>query len=290
VGFERLYHRLPKALRRTDDWWRGAVFYQVYPRSFQDTNGDGIGDLPGITARLEHIAGLGVDALWISPFYKSPMKDHGYDVADYRAVDPLFGTLGDFDALLEKAHGLGLKLLIDFVPSHTSDRHPWFEESRSGPDSPKANWYVWHEGQADGTPPNNWLSVFGGSAWHWDPFRRQYYLHNFLKEQPDLNFHEPQVIEALLGEAEFWLKRGVDGFRIDAIDYGVHDELLRNNPIRPREADPSVGTGTPYGKQLHLYNKSRPELGDLFFKPLHALTESYGGRMMLGEISGDHAL
>jgi alpha-glucosidase len=288
--YEPLEHRLPKAVRRKDDWWRGAVIYQVYPRSFQDSNGDGIGDLPGIASRLEHIASLGVDALWISPFFKSPMKDYGYDVADYCDVDPMFGTLADFDALLEKAHRLGLRLIIDFVPSHTSDLHPWFQESRSSRTNPKADWYIWADARDDGTPPNNWLSVFGGSGWEWDARRGQYYLHNFLKEQPDLNFRCPAAIEALLAQAEFWLKRGVDGFRVDAIDYGVHDEQLRDNPVRPPEAGPGVGAGTPYGCQMHRYNKSRPELGDLFFKPVHALTERYGGRMLLGEISGDHAL
>ena len=208
------------------------MIYQVYPRSFQDSDGDGVGDLPGITRRLEHIEQLGADAVWISPFFKSPMKDYGYDVADYCAVDPLFGTLADFDALLAKAHRLGLKVMIDFVPSHTSDQHAWFQESRQSRDNPKADWYVWADARPDGTPPNNWLAVFGGSAWEWDPRRGQYYLHNFLKEQPDLNFHNPQVIEALLAQARFWLERGVDGFRVDAIDFGVHDPELRNNPPR----------------------------------------------------------
>jgi alpha-glucosidase len=288
--YERLHHRLPRAGPRRDDWWRGAAIYQVYPRSFQDTDGDGVGDLPGITRRLGHIASLGVDAVWISPFYKSPMKDYGYDVADYCDVDPLFGTLADFDALVEEAHRLGLKVLIDFVPSHTSSEHPWFLESRASRAGPKAGWYIWADARPDGTPPNNWLSVFGGSAWEWEPRRGQYYLHNFLKEQPDLNFHNPEVIAALLDQAEFWLRRGVAGFRIDAIDYGVHDPLLRDNPARPPEAGPGMGHGTPYGQQLHLFSKSRPELGDLFFKPMHALTERHGGRVLLGEISGEHAL
>ena len=290
--FERTHHRLPKVGPRRDDWWRGAVIYQIYPRSFQDSNGDGIGDLPGITHRLEHVASLGVDAIWISPFCKSPMKDYGYDVADYCAVDPIFGTLDDFDHLLAKAHRLGLKVLIDVVASHTSNEHRWFLESREDRTNPKADWYVWADPKPDGTPPNNWLSVFGGPAWEWEPRRRQYYLHNFLKEQPDLDFHNPEVIAALLGQAEFWLRRGVDGFRLDAIDFGVHDPELRDNPPRPRTETPNTGdlAGSPFGMQIQLYNKARPELADLFFKPLHDLTERYGGRLLLAEISGDRAL
>ncbi|MGR3342816.1 MAG: alpha-amylase family glycosyl hydrolase, partial [Paracoccaceae bacterium] len=189
------------------EWWRGAVIYQVCPRSFQDSNGDGIGDLLGIVQRLPYIASLGVDAVWISPFFTSPMKDFGYDVADYRDVDPMFGTLSDFDAVVDTAAALGLKVMIDLVLSHTSDQHPWFAESRQTLDHPKSNWYVWADAKSDGTPPNNWLSVFGGSAWHWDTRRCQYYLHNFLTSQPDLNFHEPAVQDSLLDVARFWLER-----------------------------------------------------------------------------------
>jgi alpha-glucosidase len=284
--------RLPAAAARKDDWWRGKVIYQIYPRSFQDSNGDGIGDLPGITSRLEHVAELGVDIVWISPFMTSPMKDYGYDVADYCDVDPIFGQLADFDALLAKAHDLGLSVIVDFVASHTSDRHAWFQESRGSRDSPKADWYVWADAKPDGSPPNNWLSVFGGPAWEWDSRRGQYYLHNFLKEQPDLNFHNPEVIEALLAQAEFWLKRGVDGFRLDAIDFGVHDRRLRNNPPRSPSEDGNTGdlARSPFGMQIQQYNKARPELADLFFKPLRHLTDRYGERMILGEISGDRAL
>jgi alpha-glucosidase len=286
-----IVHRTPRAARRRDEWWRGAVIYQVYPRSFLDVNGDGVGDLRGITDRLEHIERLGADAVWVSPFFKSPMKDYGYDVADYRAVDQLFGTLDDFDALLARAHELGLKLLVDFVPSHTSDRHPWFEESRQSRDNPRADWYVWADPKPDGTPPTNWLSVFGGAAWEWDPRRGQYYLHNFLKEQPDLNFHNPAVIDALLDAARFWLDRGVDGFRIDAIDYGVHDPELRDNPPRTRRGGAAGSApGSPYEMQHQFWNKARPELVELFLKPLHALSERYPGKVLLGEISGDHAL
>ncbi len=286
------YRRLPPALARKDDWWRGKVIYQIYPRSFQDSNGDGIGDLPGITRRLDHVAGLGADIVWISPFMTSPMKDYGYDVADYCDVDPIFGTLADFDALLARAHGLGMAVIVDFVASHTSDQHAWFKESRTSKASPKADWYVWADAKPDGSPPNNWLSVFGGPAWEWDSRRGQYYLHNFLKEQPDLNFHNPDVISALLDQAEFWLKRGVDGFRLDAIDFGVHDRRLRNNPARPASNEGNSGdlARSPFGMQLQFWNKARPELADLFFKPLRALTERYGERMLLGEISGERAL
>lgn len=288
---EPVVHLTPRAARRRDEWWRGAVIYQIYPRSFFDTDGDGVGDLPGITEKLDYVEQLGVDAVWISPFFKSPMKDFGYDVADYRAVDPLFGTLEDFDALLEKAHRLGLKVLIDFVPSHTSNEHPWFQESRSSRDNEKADWYVWADPRPDGSPPNNWLSVFGGSAWEWEPRRGQYYLHNFLKEQPDLNFHCPAVIDALLEQARFWLDRGVDGFRLDAIDYGVHDTRLHDNPRRRGKVAAGAAPGSPYEMQVQFWNKARPELVELFLKPLHALTERYEGKVLLGEIStSDDAL
>ena len=215
------------------EWWRGAAIYQIYPRSFSDSNGDGIGDLPGITERLDYVAGLGVDAIWLSPFFTSPMRDFGYDVADYRDVDPVFGTLADFDALVGRAHALGLKVIIDQVYSHSSDQHPWFEDSRSSRSSQKADWYVWADPKPDGSPPNNWQSVFGGPAWTWDARRGQYYLHNFLPEQPDLNLHNVAVQDALLDVARFWLDRGVDGFRIDAINFAMHDPELRDNPPGP---------------------------------------------------------
>ena len=199
----------------TAPWWRGAVIYQIYPRSFADADGDGVGDLAGITARLDHVAKLGVDGIWISPFFTSPMRDFGYDVADYCDVDPIFGTLADFDALVARAHELGLKVTIDQVYAHTSDLHPWFTQSRQGRDGDKADWYVWRDPKPDGTPPNNWQSVFGGPAWTWDARRRQYYMHTFLREQPQLNAHSPVVQDALLEAAKFWLDRGVDGFRLD---------------------------------------------------------------------------
>lgn len=289
ITFEPSIHLTPKVGKRDDLWWRGAVIYQIYPRSFVDSNGDGIGDLAGITGKLDYVASLGVDAVWISPFMKSPQADYGYDVADYQAVDPMFGTLDDFDALLARAHELGLKVLIDFVPSHTSDQHAWFTESRSSQSNAKADWYVWADPKPDGTAPNNWMSVFGGPAWQFDTRRGQYYLHNFLAEQPDLNFHNPQVIAALMAQAEFWLERGVDGFRVDAIDFGVHDPELKDNPPRPPATD-QHGATTPFNMQYQQWNKARPQLSELFFKPLFRLSERYGATCLLGEISGEFAL
>ncbi|MEI7608304.1 MAG: alpha-amylase family glycosyl hydrolase, partial [Rhodospirillaceae bacterium] len=241
-------------------WWRGAVIYQVYPRSFADGNGDGVGDLPGLRARLGHIAGLGVEAVWLSPVFKSPMADFGYDVADYRAIDPLFGDLECFDRLLEEAHRLGLRLILDLALSHTSERHRWFLESRDSRSNAKADWYVWADAKPDGTPPNNWLSVFGGPAWNWEPRRGQYYLHNFLAAQPDLNLHHPEARAAALAEIEFWLARGVDGCRLDVANYYLHDPQLRDNPPRPPQDRPADGVPdiSPYGRQRHLYDKSRP--------------------------------
>ncbi|TBR39736.1 MULTISPECIES: alpha-amylase family glycosyl hydrolase [Dyella] len=272
-------------------WWRGAVIYQIYPRSFQDSDGDGVGDLPGIIARLDYVASLGVDAIWISPFFTSPMADYGYDIADFCDVDPVFGTLADFDRLLEKAHALGLKVLIDQVPSHTSNQHAWFEESRRSRDNPKADWYVWADPREDGTPPNNWLSIFGGPAWQWEPRRSQYYLHNFLPEQPDLNFHHPEVPDAALGHLRFWLDRGVDGFRLDSINFCFHDRQLRDNPAKP--ADQRVGRGfspdSPYAYQRHLYNNTRPE-NLPFLKRLRALLDAYPDRVALGEVSSEDSL
>ncbi|WP_126975710.1 alpha-amylase family glycosyl hydrolase [Frigidibacter oleivorans] len=249
------------AFVKDPDWWRGAVIYQIYPRSFQDANGDGVGDLLGIVHRLPYIAALGADAVWISPFFTSPMKDFGYDVADYRDVDPMFGTLADFDQVIATAHHYGLKVMIDLVLSHTSDLHPWFRESRSSRDNPKADWYVWADPKPDGTVPNNWLSQFGGTSWQWDARREQYYLHNFLTSQPDLNFHCAEVQEALLDVARFWLDRGVDGFRLDTINYYMHDKGLRDNPplapeLRNVKTAPAVN---PYNHQRHIYDKNHPD-------------------------------
>ncbi|MEM1373108.1 MAG: alpha-amylase family glycosyl hydrolase [Pseudomonadota bacterium] len=271
------------------EWWRGAVIYQIYPRSFQDDTGDGVGDLAGITRRLDHVASLGVDAVWLSPFFPSPMKDMGYDVSDYRGVDPLFGTLEDFDALLARAHALGLRVIIDQVLSHSSDMHVWFRESRASRENPKADWYVWVNAAEDGTPPNNWLSVFGGPAWEWEPRRHQYYLHNFLTGQPDLNLWNREVQNALLGEVQFWLDRGVDGFRLDVANFYFHDAALTDNP--PAPAEDRAHASETYGHQQHVFDKNRPEVVG-FLKRLRALTDAYPDRMIVGEVSetGDKAL
>ena len=271
---------------RKPDWWRGAVIYQVYPRSFQDTTGDGSGDLRGVMERIGHIASLGVDAIWLSPFFKSPMADMGYDVSDYRAVDPMFGTLDDFDALVAEAHGQGLKVIIDQVLSHTSDRHPWFIESRADRANSKADWYVWADARPDGTAPNNWLSVFGGSAWEWDSVRRQYYLHNFLAAQPDLNFHNPEVKDALLDAVRFWLERGVDGFRLDTVNYYFHDRWLRNNPPMDEAAAGTITATNPYLYQAHLFDKTQRENLD-FLKRVRALLDEYEARASVGEIGDE---
>lgn len=267
------------------DWWRGAVIYQIYPRSYQDSDGDGIGDLKGIIRRLPYIASLGVDAIWISPFFKSPMKDFGYDVSDYCDVDPMFGTLADFDALVAEAHHLGLKVMIDEVLSHTADIHPWFKESRANRANPKADWYVWADARADGTPPNNWLSIFGGSAWQWDTSRQQYYLHNFLSEQPDLNFHNLEVQDALLDVTRFWLERGVDGFRLDTINFYFHSQGLENNPPLPPEErnDQTAPAVNPYNYQDHIYDKSRPE-NLAFLERFRALLDEYPATAAVGEV------
>jgi alpha-glucosidase len=264
-------------------WWRGCSIYQIYPRSFQDTTGNGVGDLKGVTRRLGHVASLGVDAIWLSPFFTSPMADMGYDVSDYCEVDPLFGTLADFDELIAEAHRLGLKVIIDQVLSHSSDQHPWFRESRASRKNPKADWYVWADAKPDGTAPNNWLSVFGGPAWEWDSVRRQYYLHQFLTSQPDLNFHHPQVQDALLGAVRFWLERGVDGFRLDTVNHYFHDLALRDNPPVTRGKTNDVPETNPYGFQDHLYDKSRPE-NIAFLQRFRALLDEYDGRTSVGEV------
>ncbi|BCT93266.1 alpha-glucosidase [Lysobacter helvus] len=272
-------------------WWRGAVIYQVYPRSFRDTDGDGVGDLPGVLEKLDYIASLGVDAIWISPFFKSPMADFGYDIADYRAVDPLFGTLEDFDRLLAKAHALGVRVMIDQVLSHTSIEHDWFTESRASRDNPKADWYVWADARPDGTPPNNWLSIFGGVAWRWEPRRGQYFLHNFLASQPDLNFHNPAVQAATLENVKFWLERGVDGLRLDAINFCFHDRQLRDNPPKPAELRTGRGfsADNPYAFQYHWFNNTQPE-NLRFLEDLRALLNQYPGATSLGEISSEDSL
>lgn len=275
----------------TIPWWRGAVVYQVYPRSMMDANNDGIGDIPGIISKLDYIASLGVDAIWVSPFFKSPMKDFGYDISDYRDIDPIFGTLADFDELIAKAHGGGIKIIIDQVLSHTSDQHAWFLESRESRTNPKSDWYVWADPNPDGTPPNNWLSIFGGSAWEWEPRRCQYFLHNFLKSQPDVNFHCAAVRQQILDEVEFWLKRGVDGLRLDAINFCFHDKELRSNPVKPEEERKGRGFSldNPYAFQKHIYDNTRPE-NLAFLESLRALMDRYPGTVTLGEISADDSL
>jgi alpha-glucosidase len=269
-------------------WWREAIIYQVYPRSYLDTNGDGVGDLPGITRKLDYIASLGVDIVWLSPFFKSPMKDFGYDISDYCDVDPLFGTLADFDALIAKAHSLGLKIMIDQVMSHTADAHPWFVESRSSRDNPKSDWYVWSDPLADGNPPNNWLSVFGGSAWQWDTRRKQYYMHNFLVSQPQLNFHNPAVQQAHLDALRFWLERGVDGVRMDACVFHFHDRQLRSNPPALVRDTSTVTDVNPYGMQAHIHDKTQPE-NIAFLQKVRTLLDEYGA-VSIGEVSSDDAL
>ncbi len=273
------------------DWWRTAVIYQVYPRSLKDSNGDGIGDLPGVIDSLDYIGALGADAIWISPFFKSPMKDFGYDVSDYRSIDPVFGNMGDFEKLVHEAHQRGIKIIIDQILSHTSDQHPWFIESKSSRDNPKADWYVWADPLDDGSPPNNWLSIFGGCAWQWSPQRKQYYLHNFLSEQPDLNFHNPQVRQQMLNEVEFWLKKGVDGLRLDAINFCFHDKFLRNNPPKPEAERKARGfsTDNPYAWQYHYYNNTQAEMIP-FLETLRQLLDRYPGTTSLGEISSEDSL
>ena len=272
-------------------WWRGAVIYQIYPRSFMDANQDGIGDLAGIVEKFPYIKSLGVDAVWISPFFKSTMKDFGYDISDYREVDPMFGSMADFDRLITVAKEAGVKVIIDQVLSHTSDQHAWFQQSRQDKTNDKANWYVWADAKPDGTPPNNWLSIFGGSAWQWEPRREQYYLHNFLTEQPDLNFHNPEVRRHVLDNVEFWLKRGVDGFRLDAINFCFHDQQLRDNPAKASEDRKGRGFSedNPYAYQYHHYDNTRPEnLG--FMEDIRALMDKYPGVVSLGEISSEDSL
>ncbi len=267
------------------DWWRGSVTYQIYPRSFMDSNADGVGDLKGITSKLDHVAALGVDAIWLSPIFTSPMADMGYDVADYTGIDPTFGTMEDFDALIEKAHELGLKVIIDQVLSHASEENEYFKESRRSRTNDKADWFVWADPKPDGTPPNNWLAIFGGSSWEWDARRRQYYFHNFLKEQPDWNFHNPDVQDYLLGVMKFWLDRGVDGFRLDTVNFYFHDQLLRDNACNHLPwAQEAV---RPFEMQYTLFSKNRPEnIG--FLERMRALLDQYDARTMVGEVGDSH--
>jgi alpha-glucosidase len=268
---------------RHPEWWRGAVIYQVYLRSFYDSNADGIGDFPGLLAHLDYIAGLGVDAIWITPFYPSPQADFGYDVSDYRGVDPSYGSLADFDAVVAQAHERGLRVIIDQIWSHTAVDHPWFRESRSHRKNEKADWFVWADASADGGPPNNWLSVFGGSAWKWDPSRRQYYLHHFLTSQPKLNLRNDKVMDAHFANAEFWLRRGVDGFRLDAIDFMLHDEALRDNP------PPLTKIETPWNPfrlQRHLHDMCQPASQELMSR-IRQFMDDHPGTVTIGEVSSE---
>jgi glycosidase len=256
-------------------WWQKGVIYQIYPRSFQDSNADGIGDLQGVINRLDYLSKtLGVDAIWLSPFYPSPQADFGYDVADYCNVDPMFGNMEIFDHLVSETHQRGLKVIIDIVPNHTSHQHPWFIESRSSRDNPKRNWYTWRDGKPDGTLPNNWVSNFGGPSWEWDEHTGQYYLHSFLKEQPDLNWRNPQVREAMFGVYRYWLDRGVDGFRIDVAHYIMKDPEMKDNPV---DRDPSsLGWKQKgdYDKYLHLFDKGHPDVHDVY-RELRKILDSY---------------
>ena len=260
-------------------WWQRGIIYQVYPRSFMDSNGDGVGDLTGLISRLDYLCWLGVDAVWISPLYPSPMKDFGYDVADYIAIHPLFGTLADFDRLIREAHARDLKVILDFVPNHSSDLHPWFVASRSSRDNSKRDWYIWRDPGAGGGPPNNWLSCFGGCAWEYDAHTGQYYYHAFLREQPDLNWRNPAVVEAMLDVLRFWLERGVDGFRIDVLWHLIKDDRFRDNP-----PNPSWREGMdPYQKLIPLYTTDRPEVHAVIARMRH-LVDRYKDRVLIGEI------
>lgn len=262
-------------------WWQWGIVYQIYPRSFQDSNGDGVGDLKGITSRLDYLVWLGVTAIWISPIYPSPMADFGYDVSDYVDVHPLFGTLADFDELVTEAHARGLKVILDFVPNHTSEEHPWFQESLSSRDNPKRDWFVWRDAKPDGSAPNNWVSHFGGLAWEWDDLTGQYYLHSFLKEQPDLNWRNPEVVAAMMDVLRFWLDRGVDGFRVDVMWETIKDEELRDNPPNPSY---KAGVTNPYFQVLPLYNHDRPEIHEIVREMRGVLEEYDGDRVLIGEI------
>ena len=270
---------VPSTPRPRVPWWQDGVVYQVYPRSFQDSDGDGTGDLPGVIQRLDHLVDLGVDAVWLSPFFPSPMADFGYDVSDYCDVDPIFGTLADAERLIHEAHGRRLKVIIDYVPNHTSDQHPWFLESRSSRDNPKRDWYIWRDPGESGGPPNNWDSVFGGPAWTRDEATGQFYLHSFLREQPDLNWRNPEVEQAMMDVLRFWMDRGVDGFRVDVIWKMVKDEQFRDNPLNP-DYDPNRLFSLKF-EQIH--NENQPEVHDIIRK-MRETVDEYDRRVLIGEI------
>jgi alpha-glucosidase len=262
-----------------EDWWRHGIFYQVYPRSFQDSDGDGVGDIRGIIRRVPHLKSLGVDAVWLSPIFPSPMADFGYDISDYTGIDPLFGTMDDFDALVEAAHESGLKIILDLVPNHTSDQHPWFVESRASRDNPKRDWYVWRDGKPEGGPPNNWLSEFGGGAWQYDDATGQYYCHAFLVRQPDLNWRNPAVRAAIYDVMRFWLAKGVDGFRVDVIWHLIKDAEFRDNPPNPH----FVEGRPPHEKNLAQYSTDQPEVHDVIAE-MRRVIDEFRSRVLIGEI------
>jgi alpha-glucosidase len=265
-------------------WWQRGVIYQIYPRSFQDTTGNGVGDLAGVIRQLDYLDDLGVDAIWLSPFYPSPMADFGYDVADYCDVDPLFGDLATFDRLVAGAHARGIKIIVDWVPNHTSDQHPWFVQSRSSRHNPKRDWYIWRDPRPDGAPPNNWGSFFGGPAWTLDEATGQYYLHQFVKEQPELNWRNPEVQAAMLDTLRFWLDRGVDGFRMDVIALLIKDAELRDNPPNP-DAEPDPPPDYPFGQQLHVYNQDQDEVHAVI-RQIRKVLDEYDSRCGIGELWG----
>jgi alpha-glucosidase len=264
---------------RSQLWWRDGVFYQIYPRSYQDSNGDGVGDIKGIIERLPYVSALGVDAIWLSPIFPSPMADFGYDISDYVGIDPLFGTKADFDALVKAAHAAGLKIILDLVPNHTSDRHPWFVESRSARDNPKRDWYLWRDPRPDGGAPNNWMSEFGGSAWQYDAKTQQYYYHAFLAQQPDLNWRNRQVRAAIYDVMRFWLRKGVDGFRVDVIWHLIKDEQFRDNPpnpgVRPNRQ--------PHEGLLPIYTADQAEVQDVIAE-MRGVIDEFDDRVLIGEI------
>ncbi|CAN5805720.1 alpha-amylase family glycosyl hydrolase [soil metagenome] len=275
--FKNILERRPELT--TDKWWQTGIIYQIYPRSFADSEGDGTGDIRGVISKLDYLESLGIDAIWLSPIYPSPMADFGYDVSNYTDVHPMFGSLEDFDELVEEAHRRDLKVILDFVPNHSSDEHPWFEESRSSKDSPKRDWYIWADPAPDGGPPNNWVSHFVGEAWTLDETTGQYYLHSFDPKQPDLNWRNPEVREAMYGAMSFWYERGVDGFRIDVLWIVIKDQELRDNPASPdwKPGDP------PWERQSRTFSEDQFEVHEIA-REMRKLADSYGERVLIGEI------
>lgn len=270
----------PRYTREGEEWlwWKHGVIYQIYPRSFYDTDDNGVGDIPGIIEKLPYIESLGVSAIWLSPINRSPMYDFGYDISDYRSIDPLFGTNEDFDRLIKEAHGRNIRIIMDMVMNHTSHEHPWFQESRASRDSEKRNWYIWRKGRRSvfrkrPKPPSNWLAAFGGSSWQWDERTEEFYMHSFLPEQPDVNWRNEELKEAMFGEIRYWLDRGVDGFRLDVVNWFIKDDRFRNNPF-------NLGF---FNLQYHTYDRNRPETHDLL-KEIRRLLDSYDERMSVGEV------